>query len=98
MRQNIWKTTTSPSLNLKYGTILLLILLGVVVVACGGGATNANLGQPNVTVTINLGQSDGSPTPHLPGNTSSAWSTNTQLGSNISPTSGVYPKLATNVI
>jgi len=97
MRQNIWKTTTSPSLNLKYGTILLLILLGVVVVACGGGATNANLGQPNVTVTINLGQSDRSPTPPLPGYTCSAWVTNTSPGMYNSSTIGVYAKFVHNV-
>jgi len=100
MRQNIWKrwkTTTSPSLYLKYGATLLLLLFSVLIVSCGGGATNANLGQPDVTVTINLGQGDGSPTPPLPGYTCSAWVTNTSPGRNKSSIIGVYAKFVHNV-
>jgi len=100
MRQNIWKrwkTTTSPSLYLKYGATLLLLLFSVLIVSCGGGATNANLGQPDVTVTINLGQGDGSPTPPLPGYTCSAWVTNTSPGMNKSSIIGVYAKFVHNV-
>jgi hypothetical protein len=100
MRQHIWKrwkATTSPSLFLKCGAILLLILLSVLIVACSGGATNANLGQPEVTVTVNLGQSDGSPTPPLPGYTCSAWVTNTSPGMNNSSIIGVYAKFVHNV-
>lgn len=100
MRQNIWKrwkTTSSPSLYLKYGATLLLLLFSVLIVSCGGGATNANLGQPDVTVTINLGQDDGSPTPPLPGYTCSAWVTNTSPGINKSSIIGVYAKFVHNV-
>src|SRR5436309_8266915 len=100
MRQNIWKrwkTTTSPSLYLKYGATLLLLLFSVLIVSCGGGATNANLGQPDVTVTINLGQGDGSPTPPLPGYTCSAWVTNTSPGRNKSSIIGFYAKFVHNV-
>ncbi|TMD96138.1 MAG: hypothetical protein E6I79_00105 [Chloroflexi bacterium] len=100
MRQNIWKrwkTTTSPSLYLKYGATLLLLLFSVLIVSCGGGATNANLGQPDVTVTINLGQGDGSPTPPLPGYTCSAWVTNTSPSMNKSSIIGVYAKFVHNV-
>ena len=100
MRQNIWKrwkTTTSPSLYLKCGATLLLLLFSVLIVSCGGGATNANLGQPDVTVTINLGQNGGSPTPPLPGYTCSAWVTNTSPSMNKSSIIGVYAKFVHNV-
>ena len=100
MRQNIWKrrkSTTSPSLYLKCGATLLLLLFSVLIVSCGGGATNANLGQPDVTVTINLGQNGGSPTPPLPGYTCSAWVTNTSPGMNNSSIIGVYAKFVHNV-
>src|SRR2546421_3834880 len=92
-----WKTTTSLSLSLKCGAILLLFLFSVLIVACGGTATNANIDQPDVTVTINLGQHNGSPTPPLPEYTCSAWVTNTSPGINNSSTIGVYAKFVHNV-
>ncbi len=100
MRQqswNPWKQNISFSLYLKCGAILLLFFLSVLIVACGGSATNTNLGQPDVTVTINLGQDNGSPTPPLPEWTCSAWVTNTTPGINTSPTIGVYAKFVHNV-
>jgi hypothetical protein len=92
-----WKTTISLSLSLKCGAILLLFLFSVLIVACGGTATNANIDQPDVTVTINLGQDNGSPTPPLPEYTCSAWVTNTSPGINNSSTIGVYAKFVHNV-
>ncbi len=75
-----WKKNAPLSLYLNCGAILLLFLFSVLIVACGSTPTNANLGQTDVTVTINLGQNDSSPTPPLPEYTCSAWVTNTTPG------------------
>src|SRR2546430_17482568 len=99
MRLQFWqhgKTNISSSLYLKCGAIFLLFLFSVLNVACGSNASNTQLGQPAVTVTINLDQSNGSPTPPLPEYTCSAWVTNTSPGINM-PTIGVYAKFVHNV-
>ncbi len=99
MRLQFWqqgKVSISHSLHLKCGAIFLLFLLSVLIVACGSNASNTNLGQPAVTVTINLDQSNGSPTPPLPEYSCSAWTTNTSPGIN-TPTIGVYAKFVHNV-
>lgn len=99
MRLRFWqpgKKSISYSLYLKCGAIFLLFLLSVIIVACGSNATSTNLGQPAVTVTINLDQSNGSPTPPLPAYSCSAWTTNTSPGIGTS-TIGVYAKFVHNV-
>ena len=99
MRLQFWqqgKVSISHSLHLKCGAIFLLFLFSVLIVACGSNASNTNLGQPAVTVTINLDQSNGSPTPPLPAYSCSAWTTNTSPGIN-TPTIGVYAKFVHNV-
>ena len=100
MRLQSWKhreKNISFSLYLKCGAILLLFFLSVLIVACGGSGTNTTLGQPGVTVTINLGQDNGSPTPPLPAYTCSAWVTNTTPGINTTSAIGVYAKFVHNV-
>jgi len=98
-----WHTKTqttsriSYALYLKCGAIFLLFLLSILIVSCGGNGTDTNLGQPPVTVTIQLGQSDGSPTPPLPEYSCSAWVTNTTPGINTNSTIGVYAKFVHNV-
>ncbi|HYK85198.1 MAG TPA: hypothetical protein VEV19_07520 [Ktedonobacteraceae bacterium] len=84
------------ALYLKCGAIFFLFLLSILIVACGSG-TDTNLGQPPVTVTINLGQLNGSPTPPLPEYTCSAWVTNTTPGINTNSVIGVYAKFVHNV-
>ena len=99
MRLRFWQPgikSISYSLYLKCGAIFLLFLLSVIIVACGSNATSTNLGQPVVTVTINLDQSNGSPTPSLPAYSCSAWTTNTSPGIGTS-TIGVYAKFVHNV-
>ena len=100
MRLQFWKqtktNTSSSALYLKCAAIFLLFLLSVLIVACGSTATDTTLGQPVVTVTINLDQSNGSPTPPLPDYTCSAWATNTSPGINTS-TIGIYAKFVHNV-
>jgi hypothetical protein len=98
MRRQLWKqlsTNNSLPFYLKCGAILLLFLLSVLIVACGGSGTDDSLGQPQVTVTINLNQ-NGSPMPPLPAYSCSAWVNNTSPGLN-TPVIGVYAKYIHNV-
>ena len=100
MRLQFWqhgKTNISYSVSLKCGAIFLLFLLSALIVACGSNASDTNLGQPAATVTINLDQSSGSPTPPLPGYTCSAWVTNTSPGINTTSIVGVYAKFVHNL-
>src|SRR5438067_12463171 len=93
-----WKqlsTHNSFSIYLKCGAIFLLFLLSVLIAACGGSGTDNSLGQPKVTVTVDLGQ-NGSPTPPLSEYTCSAWANNTTPGLN-TPVIGVYAKYIHNV-
>ena len=95
-RWNYWKTKTSFSLSLKYAAILLLFCLSVLIVACssGTGGSSTDLGNPQVTVTIQLGP-NGSPTPPLPEYWCGAWATQTSPVYNTAV--GVYAKFVHNV-
>ena len=94
------KMYTSLSLYLKCSAIFSLFLLSVLVVACGSGAAtvsgSGNLGNPPVTVTIQLGVGNGSPTPSLPPYSCGAWATNTTPAYNTTQV-GVYAKFVQNV-
>jgi hypothetical protein len=87
---------TPLSFYLKCCSIFGLFVLSVIIVACGSNATNADIGQPPVTVTINLNGSNSSPTPPLPAYACSAWVTNTTPGiyTSVVP---VYAKFVQNV-
>ncbi len=101
MRLQFWqqeKVSISHSLYLKCGAIFLLFLLSVLIVACGSNASNTNLGQPAATVTINLDQSNSSPTPPLPEYSCSAWTTNTSLHNVNGNPQGVYPASGTATV
>jgi hypothetical protein len=101
MRLQLWnslKKSISFSLYLKCGAILFFLMLTVLIVACGStsNASPADLGNPIVTVTIQLGNNNSSPTPPLPDYSCGAWATNT------SPTSSagsvnVYAKFVHNL-
>src|SRR5436853_1858751 len=95
---NYWKAKTSFSLSLKCGAILLLFFLSVLIVACssGTGGSSTDLGNPQVTVTIQLG-ANGSPTPPLPDYWCGAWATQTSPVYNMTSTVGVYAKFVHNV-
>lgn len=77
-KQKQQKTAMPRLLAVKYGAILLLFLLSALVVACGAGATASagNLGDPQVTVTINLNGQQ-TPVPTAPLYSCGAWVTNT---------------------
>src|SRR5260370_18627829 len=53
------------SLYLKFGALVFLLFLSVLIAACSsnGGSTQLNPGTPVATVTINLNQSRRTPTP-----------------------------------
>jgi hypothetical protein len=82
------KKNTTRSLLIKCGAISLLLFLSILVIACGGNDNSqANTGTPVVTVTINLGQFIGSPTPLLKEYYCGGWATDTSPP--FSPTSTV---------
>jgi hypothetical protein len=70
-----WKTLYSLPLSLKFWSVLSLFVLGVLVVACGNATSNANPGDPPVTVTIDLNNNTISPTPPVPAYQCGAWAT-----------------------
>jgi hypothetical protein len=86
-------------LYLNSGAILFLLLLSVLIVACGSNSSSndTSLGNPPVTVTIHLGNTNASPTPSLAPYWCGAWATNTTPIYNATTTVGVYAKFTHNV-
>lgn len=75
-RQN--KQNTILTLFIKCGAISFLFLLSILIVACtGNGSGQVDPGTPVATVTINLGQVIGSPTPTLSPYYCGGWATDT---------------------
>jgi hypothetical protein len=91
-----WQTRSLFSLSTKCGALLLFVALSILVVACGGSSGTAKLGDPLATVTIQIGNDNGSPTPGLPGNWCGAWATNTTPPYNAGRVA-VYAKFTQNV-
>src|SRR5450432_62711 len=98
MQSPIWEKGSTFSLSVKCGIALSLLLLSVLVVACGGGtgANVANLGDPQATITIKMAGNQGSPTPALPGEWCGIWVTN-PTPSSTATTVAVYAKFTKNV-
>jgi len=92
-----WKNSFSLPFSLKFGAILNLFALSILVVACGTstGSTTGTV-DPPVTVTIDLNKSYSSPTPTLPEYSCGAWATQSSppFGT---PVVGVYAKFVHNV-
>ncbi len=93
-----WKNVFSHLFLLKVGAMVSLFLVSVLIVACGTTSSTgtANLGDPPVTVTIDLNGSNSSPTPTLPEYWCSAWATQSSPPFGTS-TVGVYAKFVHNV-
>lgn len=87
------------SLYVKCGAILILFLISVLIVACGGsaGATQTPLSTPAVTVTIHLGDNSNGKLPTMPGYTCGAWTTNTSPPYNNNVPIAIYAKYVQNV-
>ncbi len=72
------KNNTLLTLLIKAGAISFFLLLSILIVACGGsGSSQGDPGTPVATVTINLGQVIGSPTPTLAPYYCGGWATDT---------------------
>lgn len=85
------------ALSLKCGSVLFLLAMSVLVVACGANNTAQVPGAPPVTVTINLNQSFSSPTPPLAPYACGAWATQTTPAYYPNSFVGVYAKFVQNV-
>ncbi|GCF07382.1 hypothetical protein [Dictyobacter arantiisoli] len=72
------KNTSSVSLSLKCGAILLLLTLSIIVVACGSNTTTMATTDtaPKSTATISFNKAHLSPTPTLAPQFCGAWITN----------------------
>jgi hypothetical protein len=90
---------TTLSLYLKSAAIIFLLFLSILVVACGSNnsGSQVNLGTPVATITINLGQAIGSPTPSLKDYYCGAWATDTTPLYNPKSVVSVYGKFTHNV-
>jgi hypothetical protein len=72
------KNNTLITLLIKAGAISFLLLLSILIVACSGsGGSQVDPGTPVATVTINLGQVIGSPTPPFNDYYCGGWATDT---------------------
>lgn len=89
---------TGLSLFLKSGAVLVFLIFSILIVACGSNDTTnqADLGNPVVTVTIRIGQFNGSPTPPLAPYYCGAWATNTSPQFTVGVID-VYAKFTQNV-
>jgi hypothetical protein len=87
------------SLYLKFGALVFLLFLSVLIAACSsnGGSTQLNPGTPVATVTINLNQSSSSPTPPLQAYYCGGWATDTTPAFNPNSIVNVYGKFTHNV-
>jgi hypothetical protein len=87
------------SLYLKFGALVFLLFLSVLIAACSsnGGSTQLNPGTPVATVTINLNQSGGTPTPPLQAYYCGGWATDTTPAFNPNSIVNVYGKFTHNV-
>src|ERR1700686_2199295 len=77
MRSQPDKIKTSLPMLLKCAGIFLLLLLTVIVVACGSDSTQAVPGTPVATLTVVFGQFNASPTATLAPYYCGGWATDT---------------------
>ncbi len=95
-RQN--KKNTILALFIQCGAISFLLLLSILIVACSGnGSSQLDPGTPVVTVTINLGQIIGSPTPTLSPYYCGGWATDTSPPFSSTSTVSVFGKVTHTV-
>jgi hypothetical protein len=87
------KRNTLLTLLIKCGAISFLLLLSLLVIACSGnGSSQLDPGTPVVTVTINLGQVIGSPTPPRNDYYCGGWATDTSPQFNSTSIVSVFGK------
>ena len=87
------KKNNTLVLYVKLSAILFLLCLSILVVACSGSdSSQQDTGTPVVTVTINLGQVIGSPTPPLKAYYCGGWATDTSPPFNQTSVVSVFGK------
>jgi len=92
------KKNTILTLFIQCGAISFLLLLSILIVACSGnGSSQLDPGTPVVTVTINLGQVIGSPTPTLSPYYCGGWATDTSPPFSSTSTVSVFGKVTHTV-
>ena len=77
MRSQPERNKTPLPILLKCAGIFLLLVLTVIVVACGSSTTQAVPGMPVATLTVVFGQFNASPTPELASYYCGGWATDT---------------------
>jgi hypothetical protein len=92
-----WQKNTSVSSLIKCGAVALFFLLSILVVSCGNSSAQFSPTNPVVTVTVNLGVVNGSPTPAFPDYACGGWATNTSPPYSPSTTVDVYAKFTHTV-
>lgn len=98
MRSQAWNSLRGRLvLFLKFGSVLLLFVASILIVACGSASANAGLGAPAPTLTINLNQTFSSPTPPLPPYSCAAWATESSPAYYQNAVVMVYAKYVQNV-
>lgn len=98
MFSRIWNLLREHfSLSLKFGSVLFLFSVSVLIVACGANNSTQAPGAPPVTITINLNQSFASPTPPLAEYSCGAWATQSTPAYSLNGIVGVYAKFVHNV-
>jgi hypothetical protein len=85
------------SLYLKFGALVFLLFLSVLIAACSSNSGSTQLNPPVATVTINLNQFGGSPTPPLKDYYCGGWATDTTPAFNPNSIVNVYGKVIHNV-
>ncbi len=87
------KNKTLLTLLIKAGAISFLLLLCMLIVACtGNGSSQLDPGTPVATVTIHLGQINGSPTPTTAPYYCGGWATDTSPAFNLTSFVSVFGK------
>jgi hypothetical protein len=92
MLSNLDKTNTYFKLIIKCLAISALFFISFLVIACSNNSSQLNPGTPVVTVTINLGQGIGSPTPTLRPYYCGGWATDTSPAYTSTSTISIFGK------
>ena len=92
MLSNLDKINTYFKLLIKCIAISSLFFISFLVIACSNNSAQLNPGTPVVTVTINLGQSIGSPTPTLSPYYCGGWATDTSPAYTSTGTISIFGK------
>jgi hypothetical protein len=93
MLSNQDKTYTLFNLIVKCCVVSFLFFMSILIVACSSnGTSQLNPGTPVVTVTINLGQNTGSPTPSLSPFYCGGWATDTSPSFGPTSTVSIFGK------